>query len=386
MVTRKSGDRSTRLSTLWSFTNPNCFDMATSRWTVIALALCGSCVGDSSRGAGEAAHEPRERAAGRSATAASRARGHRALLRNATRALGGAALDHGCALTATPFVFYHIAKTGGGTVREVMKHTAEKNGKKDVCLHCIKELPNMGCFPETPEQIKRHPDCQQPETKRFTPGQNVDIALGHYNVDVEWSFAAASAARAGLGVLRVTMLREPKSLIVSQYVYNRKLNSKMGCERFVGELDDRIHDLKNTNPLSRPKENVLHPIAIRLCGQHCERATHSRAITIDDAIARAQTNLRERFAVVGLTEEMDKFWVMLERRVAYMKGAAAVASKQHQVHKGDQGVKTRCGRQLASEKGQAALAGSKCMAQMHALYDTAREVFEHQWAELAACK
>ena len=83
---------------------------------------------------------------------------------------------------------------------------------------------------------------------------------------------------------------------------------------------------------------------------------------------------------------MDKFWVMLERRVAYMKGAAAVASKQHQVHKGDQGVKTRCGRQLASEKGQAALAGSKCMAQMHALYDTAREVFEHQWAELAACK
>ena len=47
---------------------------------------------------------------------------------------------------------------------------------------------------------------------------------------------------------------------------------------------------------------------------------------------------------------------------------------------------TRCGRQLASEKGQAALAGSKCMAQMHALYDTAREVFEHQWAELAACK
>ena len=119
--------------------------MATSRWTVIALALCGSCVGDSSRGAGEAAHEPRERAAGRSATAASRARGHRALLRNATRALGGAALDHGCALTATPFVFYHIAKTGGGTVREVMKHTAEKNGKKDVCLHCIKELPNMGC-------------------------------------------------------------------------------------------------------------------------------------------------------------------------------------------------------------------------------------------------
>jgi hypothetical protein len=30
----------------------------------------------------------------------------------------GVPLDHGCALEATPFVFHHIAKTGGGTLRE----------------------------------------------------------------------------------------------------------------------------------------------------------------------------------------------------------------------------------------------------------------------------
>ena len=36
---------------------------------------------------------------------------------------------------------------------------------------------------------------------------------------------------------------------------------------------------------------------------------------------------------VGLTEEMDRFWEMLAKRVAYMRGAPALAAKQAQVHK-----------------------------------------------------
>ena len=41
---------------------------------------------------------------------------------------------------------------------------------------------------------------------------------------------------------------------------------------------------------------------------------------------------------------------------------------------------------LKTEKGLSALRDSRCMAQMRLLYDTARAVFEHQWAELAACR
>lgn len=104
-------------------------------------------------------------------------------------------------------------------------------------------------------------------------------------------------------------------------------------------------------------------------------------MTADQALDKAIMNLKTKFAVVGVTEEMGQFFKMLGRRVAYLAPLETMDPESLRVHENDKGLSRALKEVMASEEGQRALRQSRVVRQEEKLYEVAREVMRRQWEE-----
>jgi hypothetical protein len=109
-------------------------------------------------------------------------------------------------------------------------------------------------------------------------------------------------------------------------------------------------------------------------------------MTQEQALENAIVNLKRKFAVVGVTEEMGKFFKMLGRRVAYLGKLERMDPESVRVHENDKELSKELKRMMGSEEGQRALKASLVVQQEERLYEAAREVMREQWEEeLGGC-
>lgn len=109
-------------------------------------------------------------------------------------------------------------------------------------------------------------------------------------------------------------------------------------------------------------------------------------MTQEDALRKAIVNLKRKFAVVGVTEEMGKFFQMLGRRVAYLGKLETMDPESVRIHENDKELSKELKRVMGSEEGQRALKASLVVQQEERLYEAGREVMREQWEEeLGGC-
>lgn len=109
-------------------------------------------------------------------------------------------------------------------------------------------------------------------------------------------------------------------------------------------------------------------------------------MTADQALDKAIMNLKTKFAVVAVTEEMGRFFKMMGRRIAYLAPLERMDPESVLVHQNDKGLSRALKKVMASEEGQRALRQSRVVRQEERLYEVAREVMRQQWEEeLGGC-
>ena len=141
---------------------------------------------------------------------------------------------------------------------------------------------------------------------------------------------------ASLPVIRVTILREPISWLLSKWSWHKLGTAKyntMPCDdidlatRIVHEHMDGIGEHDNDHV--RALHNFTRPGWVRimslqyimyLCGEDCYTRweTPVTETTLAEIEAQAAYNLRNSFAVVGLLHQQDAFFEMLHERVQYV--------------------------------------------------------------------
>lgn len=130
----------------------------------------------------------------------------------------------------------------------------------------------------------------------------------------DWSQLYAS-----LPILRVTMMREPFSWLVSKFFWH-----KAGSGRLIGRNGTYVplHSCDNNFTDFESISNWAGPALMKqinhICGEDCLVRMHKGIITLDQAERQARHNLQHSFAVVGLLNETDTFFDMITARVGYM--------------------------------------------------------------------
>jgi len=119
-------------------------------------------------------------------------------------------------------------------------------------------------------------------------------------VGTEYNFAPLYAS---LPVHRVVVIREPFSWLLSKFFWHHDfLSSKFKCTEFKGWAEVEI----------------LRDYLLKLCGVDCANRYESGLLSLEGVEAQTEANLRHSFSVVGLSEEPDVFYSMINMRMAYM--------------------------------------------------------------------
>ena len=185
---------------------------------------------------------------------------------------------------------------------------------------------------------------------------------------------------ASLPLLRVTMLREPFSYLISKYFWHSKQREDgMVCETGAGGW------------ITEFSYNYLWYI----CGEDCVARGWPgmpELGNLGELETQASENLRHSFAVVGLLEKTDRFYEMVRKRVAYLQafglGVESLTNLSNPVgHKSaGSSAKKRCQEVLADPFRQAQLEKEyPVLSVLVRLYQVAVEVESHQYNELSAC-
>lgn len=143
-------------------------------------------------------------------------------------------------------------------------------------------------------------------------------------------------------------------------------------------------------------ETPVSPTVLTLCGQSCQAALLARTMTPTGALSLAVSNLRTKFAVVGVSEAMDHFYGMVATRFRPLRDTPVLAASDLRVHDCDQSVvcsKRRASciaafggtRNFSPDVIRRAVNSSAALAQEHVLYEQASFVALRQWEELREC-
>ena len=182
---------------------------------------------------------------------------------------------------------------------------------------------------------------------------------------------------ASLPLLRVTMLREPFSYLISKYFWHSKQKEDgMVCDTGAGGW------------ITEFGYDYLWPI----CGEDCvarawpEMPEHGKVL--GELETQASENLRHSFAVVGLLEKTDRFYEMVRKRVAYLSAfgleVGEVVDGRHR--SGGGAAKERCKEAFADPFRQAQLEKENpILSVLVRLYQVGVEVESHQYNELSTC-
>ena len=108
---------------------------------------------------------------------------------------------------------------------------------------------------------------------------------------------------ASLPLHRVVMLREPISWLKSKFYWHKEYRN-CAC--------DDIKCARNWAD-SRARLYIYY-----LCGEDCLSRYQTKTITLEEMTNQAEDNLRNSFSVVGLLNETESFYDMIEMRLSYM--------------------------------------------------------------------
>jgi len=297
----------------------------------------------------------------------------------------------GCNLTTLPFIFVHIGKAGGGTIRHSL--AAATNGHDDWQRRHESRTTLHFRSSSIPQQLIWHePSFEKTElcmattpvgklhcrTNSPPPSTNL-VYVGHNAIgsELHWLFNASSwqvpswmheidlyndtaiaqasppspyaygSIYASLPVLRVTVLREPFSWLLSKYFWHKMHKTPYTCTD-VENATRRQHgqhyyldtDVQRYATPGRTRNKYRQvgwarrmalTYVLYLCGDDClARLVYNDSQDVFDQIVdQAEYNLRHSFAVVGLLNETDTFVDMIRQRVAYMGNLTTNADVVH---------------------------------------------------------
>jgi hypothetical protein len=199
---------------------------------------------------------------------------------------------------------------------------------------------------------------------------------------------------ASLPVLRVTVMRNPFSWLVSKYFWHRTAQ-----EQISGSTCDNIDEaILNNSVLHRPRAlemKMTHTgwitrmalgYIMYLCGEDCIVRYAAGTATLADLEAQAEGNLRQAFAVVGILEEVDTFYEMLTARVQYMNTSlnTNVQGAKHSTGSSDETQQCRVRFQEPDFQAKL-LERSPELRALNRLYQVGKEVNQFQLQELRQC-
>ena len=214
------------------------------------------------------------------------------------------------------------------------------------------------------------------------------LSVDDANVATSWSPVYAS-----LPVLRVTVMRNPFTWLVSKYFWHRtdydKANNSTcdNVEEAVlqtgGMPRNPELDMDSSGPgwITRMSLGYI----MYLCGEDCIARYAAGTATLADLKVQAEGNLRRGFAVVGILEEVDVFYEMLTARVQYMNSSLNmnVRGARHSTRNKES---NDCKRRFEDPDFQAKLLElSPELRALNRLYEVAKEVNRFQLQELREC-
>ena len=215
------------------------------------------------------------------------------------------------------------------------------------------------------------------------------LSIDDSQVITSWSPLYAS-----LPALRVTVMRDPFSWLVSKYFWHRRqpeLDNNSTCDNLKEAILDnsgipRPHelDMDNSGPGWLSKMSLGY--IMYLCGEDCIVRYAAGTATLADLELQAEGNLRQSFAVVGILEEVDTFYEMLTARVQYMNTSLNPHVRGATHSSGFKSENIHCKARFQDSKFQARLlALSPELRVINRLYQVAKEVNQFQLQELRQC-
>lgn len=185
---------------------------------------------------------------------------------------------------------------------------------------------------------------------------------------------------ASMPVVRVTLLREPFSLLKSRHSWH-KLHRKYNLPCDDLEMATQVHENRTR---SGWVSNFSREVIAALCGDDCQTRMMMGQASLAQMEAQAAYNLRHSFAVVGLLHELDTFFDMIHYRVDYMNMRDSDHLHMGGFHKSPKNdyCETRF---RDPQYQQELLAASPELAAMKRLYEIGVEVNRFQMEELEQC-
>lgn len=189
---------------------------------------------------------------------------------------------------------------------------------------------------------------------------------------------------ASLPVLRSTVLREPWSWFLSKYFWHKR---EVPCD----DIEAAVEFPNNFTGNAQQGVNKgwlkfdAYLYLFYLCGADCVARYEKGIASQDELEAQAADNLRNSFAVVGLLEDQEMFFDMIDARVAYMDMRAS--NEKGEKHASGGGAeKERCIAIYSDESFRAKLTEKlPVLGTLERLYKLGKEVNRAQIEDLRQC-
>lgn len=188
---------------------------------------------------------------------------------------------------------------------------------------------------------------------------------------------------ASMPVLRVTLVRDPFPWFLSRFFW---LGRNVKCD----DIDAAVDFPKNLTQVDDWIKGAgwmiqdAYLYLFFLCGEDCA-ARHEKGIaTLSQLEAQAASNLRQSFAVVGLLDNTEQFFDMIDARVKYMDFSTVNNGNKNPSRGGEE--KNRCKAVYADKTFQNKLKERlPVLASLERLYSIAVEVNKAHVEDLGRC-
>ena len=195
--------------------------------------------------------------------------------------------------------------------------------------------------------------------------------------DYDWSPIYAS-----LPVLRITVIREPFSWLISKFFWHRSGRTCDESITFATFDDGTFWEESGIGWATRYAMEYI----IYLCGNDCAARYEMGVSNLEQIEIQAANNLRNSFAVVGLLNETENFFDMVTARVSYMNMSLNSHIKGPRHSSGNSNETQRCKDTFQNPDFQAKMReASPAIAALCRLYLVAVEVNRFQLKELSTC-
>lgn len=219
-------------------------------------------------------------------------------------------------------------------------------------------------------------------------------AVSQRLASIHGNLAAAeqwSTLYASLPVLRVTLLRDPFSWLCSKFFWHQ-VNEQFNVT--CDDLDAATHADWTTILQTDRRQGWASRMALQylqqVCGDDCVvRSYNASTSNLQEIELQASANLRQGFAVVGVMSNIDEFYDMLNKRVAYLNTSLNphVVGERHESSSASPEEAARCKRLYRHNRTfqKLMLQSSPEVAALERLYRLGVEVNRFQRKELEQC-